>query len=84
MGIIETLFLSPLPYYLCLDLGLGFKRFIYYYLVVEFPLGLRNVKKLINYIKSEILFFFLNLNNADVENCGEVKGFGFIYIIYMD
>ena len=77
MGIIDTLLLSPLSYSLGSGLGLGFKRFIYYYLVAKFPLGLRNVKKLINYIKSE---FFIYLNNADVENYGEVRGFGFIYI----
>ena len=77
MGIIDTLLLSPLSYSLGSGLGLGFKRFIYYYLVAKFPLGLRNVKKLINYIKLEKKFY---LNNADVKNCGEVRGFSFIYI----
>ena len=27
-----------------------------------------------------LLFIYFYLNNADVENCGEIKGFGFIYI----
>ena len=42
-----------------------------------------------NFIYSKIWFYskiiifvylFIYLSNADVENCGEVKGFGFIYI----
>ena len=45
-----------------------------------------------NFIYSKIWFYskiiifvylFIYLSNADVENCGEVKGFGFIYI-YID
>ena len=32
-------------------------------------------------VKSEFLFYlFIYLCNADVENCGEVRDFGFIYI----
>ena len=27
---------------------------------------------------------FIYLDNADVENCGEVKGFGFIYIYRLE
>ena len=30
-------------------------------------------------------FLFFYLNNTDVENCGEVRNFGFLYIyIYID
>ena len=28
-------------------------------------------------------FLFFYLNNADVENCGEVRGFCFIYILVL-
>ena len=45
-----------------------------------------------NFIYSKIQFYckiiifvylFIYLSNADVENCGEIKGFSFIYI-YID
>ena len=37
---------------------------------------------LVGYVIFLLIFCFLYfyLNNADVENCGEVKGFGYIYI----
>ena len=46
-----------------------------------------------NFIYSKIRFYskiiifvylFIYLSNADVENCGEVKGFGFIYIYRLE
>ena len=56
--------ISTLPYSLRtgLGLGLGFKRFMYYYLLAEFPLGLCNVKKTNKYINLKIMYKIVGLS----------------------
>ena len=52
--------------------------FIFYFLYIGFY-DYRGLKKK----KSEFLYFFFFLNDANVENCGVSRGFGYIIYIYI-